>query len=227
MKIAIMQSNYIPWKGYFDMINMVDVFVIYDTVQYTKNDWRNRTLIVTKTGPQCLTIPVRVESLQQRINQTRVANAKWNRKHWNTLMANYAKADSFNLYRDKFEQLYASNDSLLLSEINLALIKLICGLLEIKTKIVRSEDFNLPGDRNQRLLELCNVLGADTYLSGPAARIYLDEARFEKSGIRVEWMSYDGYRVYNQDSAEFYHGVSIVDLLFNEGDEARKYLLTT
>ncbi|MBX2847247.1 MAG: WbqC family protein [Acidiferrobacterales bacterium] len=224
MKVAVMQSNYIPWKGYFDMINSVDTFVLYDTVQYTKNDWRNRNKIVTRQGPQWLTIPVRVQSLQQTINETRVAQSNWNKKHWSTLQANYAKSPYFSEYRSLIEDEYKGLTGLSLSEINHRLITIICEILEIGTNIIRSEDLELTGDKNQRLIQICNLLGASSYLSGPAAKDYIDEALFEKNDIEVEWMRYENYREYPQLWPEFDHAVSVLDLIFNTGGEAKYFL---
>ncbi len=227
MKVAVMQSNYIPWKGYFDMINMVDTFVIYDTVQYTKNDWRNRNQIVTRQGLQWLTIPVRVESLQQPINETQVALPNWNKKHWNTLQANYAKAPYFSEFKSLFENEYSSLLGSSLSEINYRLIVLVCDVLKIETKIIRSEELMLTGDKNERLIQICDTLGASTYLSGPAAKSYMDIDQFKRNEIQVEWMQYENYREYKQLSDEFHHAVSVLDLIFNVGEDARSFLNST
>jgi len=227
MKVAVMQSNYIPWKGYFDMINMVDVFVIYDTVQYTKNDWRNRNMIITKQGPHWLTIPVRIKSLQQTINETQVALPKWNKKHWTTLQANYAKAAYFSEFKDVFEREYTRLSGLSLSEVNFRLISLICEVLEIDTRIIRSETFELSGDKNERLIQICDALGADVYLSGPAAKGYMDYDLFKSKDIEVEWMQYQDYREYPQLGIEFNHAVSVLDLIFNTGKHARSFLKST
>ena len=105
-KIAILQSNYIPWKGYFDLINMVDEFVIFDTAQFTKNDWRNRNKIKTSQGVQWLTIPAQQNSLQQLICETKVSNPKWAKKHWSTIAQNYSKTPYFKDYKDLFESFY-------------------------------------------------------------------------------------------------------------------------
>src|SRR5210317_712903 len=122
-KIAILQSNYIPLKGYFYLIHMVDEFVLYDNVQYTKNDWRNRNKIKTPNGTQWLSIPVRKESLSQLIQDTKVINKKWRKKHWKTLLQNYSKAKNFKSFRDSFEQLYLEHNEEFLSEINLKFIR--------------------------------------------------------------------------------------------------------
>ena len=139
-KIAILQSNYIPWKGYFDLINMVDEFIFYDEVQYTKNDWRNRNKIKTPQGIQWLTIPVRQENLEQKIKDTKISDKKWNIKHWRTISQNYSKAKYFKDYKDIFEELYLTCDEEYLSEINYKFITTINEILGIKTKLRWSRD---------------------------------------------------------------------------------------
>ena len=223
-KIAILQSNYIPWKGYFDIIRSVDEFVLYDDMQYTKNDWRNRNKIKTRNGLEWITIPVRQESLAQTIRETKIANPLWHKQHWKMLAQNYAKAAHFKEYKDIFEELYLGATETYLSEINRKFILAINGLLGIATTIRCSSEFTLAPGKSERLLELCRSLGATTYLSGPAAKEYLDAAIFAEAGIEVEWMDYSGYPEYTQLFPPFEHGVSIVDLLFNEGRNATKFM---
>ncbi len=222
--IAIIQSNYIPWKGYFDMIGLVDEFIIYDEVQYTKNDWRNRNKIKTKIGIQWLTIPVYQKSLDQRISETIISDKKWATKHWNTLITNYSKAPFFKLVSPTLEGFYSQNKSMRLSEVNQELIKLVCNLVGINTKIRSSSDFNLIGDPTEKLVDLCCQTSAQIYLSGPAAKEYLREDLFIKQGIKVKWMDYSGYTEYPQLHPPFEHHVSILDLLFNTGIEAGRYM---
>jgi hypothetical protein len=223
MTVSILQSNYIPWKGYFDIIAKSDVFVIYDEVQYTKNDWRNRNIILTPTGENWLTIPVIVNSLDQKIYETKTATYNWNRKHYNSIVFNYSKANGFVDFKDFFEDLY-SFSSRSLTEINTKFIKSICEILGIKTKIIDSRELALKGNRNERLIDACEKLSADVYLSGPAARNYLDLELFEKSKIKLEWMDYSNYVEYRQLFGHFNHNVSIIDLLLNEGFKSRNFL---
>ncbi|MBK7149195.1 MAG: WbqC family protein [Bacteroidetes bacterium] len=222
-KVAILQSNYIPWKGYFDLIKSVDVFVIYDEVQYTKNDWRNRNLIKTPTGPSWITIPCRQTSLAQKIYETQVTLPNWNVKHWNTIKGNYTRAPYFKKYEEVFYQTYMSSRSEFLSEINLTFIKTINGLLGIETTIIDSRELNLQGDKNERLIEAVCKLNGNYYLSGPAAKSYLDEKAFHDKGIEVAWMDYTKYPEYQQLYPPFTHGVSILDLIFNCGESAVNY----
>ncbi len=225
MKIAVSQSNYIPWKGYFDMIAVVDIFILYDEVQYTKNDWRNRNMIMSNQGPQWITIPVKQDKLNQRIDDTTVAQNNWAKKHWKTLQANYGKAPFFTTYAQIFEMTFQRCAPMTkLSDINRAFIEVIMRMLDIDTELKWSTDLNLQGDRNQRLVDAIIKCKGDTYLSGPAAKIYLDEAQFAEKGIAVEWMDYSGYKTYTQIGNDFQHGVSILDLIFNEGPNARDFM---
>ena len=223
-RVAILQSNYIPWKGYFDIIGAVDEFIIYDEVQYSKNDWRNRNKIKTSNGLQWITIPVYQNSLHQKISDTIVSDKKWKNKHWNSIQTNYAKAPSFKIYASQFEEFYKTDESHWLSEINTTLLRKICGLLGIKTKITNSTDYQLHGNPTEKLILLCKQTDASHYLSGPAAKNYLEEPLFAQENIKIEWMEYGGYQEYPQLFPPFVHGVSIIDLLFNIGSYSRAYM---
>jgi hypothetical protein len=226
-RIAIVQSNYIPWKGYFDLINMVDHFVLYDDVQFNRYNWRNRNLIKTAGGVQWLTIPVHQETLQQKIQETRIVHSNWRRKHWRAICINYARASYFSQYKKFFEDLYLDTHETLLSKVNYRFLKAVCGLLDIRTEISSSGDYDLPSGKMERVVALCRRLGATEFLSGPTARPYLDEPLFTNAGIRVQWMDYQGYREYSQlHCPPFIHQVSIIDLILNEGSQAKSYLLS-
>lgn len=225
-KVAILQSNYIPWKGYFDVIAKSDIFVIYDEVQYTKNDWRNRNLIKTKNGLQWITIAVKQESSSQKICDTKVFKSNWWKKHIGTLQANYAKSKYFDEYKSRFFKLYEQSYENL-SEINVAFIKEICAILEIETIIVDSRSLNLKGNRQEKLVHACQQLKANIYISGPAAKSYIDKDYFMSHNINIEWMDYSSYEPYSQLYSPFEHGVSVLDLIFNEGPNAKKYLKNT
>jgi hypothetical protein len=223
-RIAILQSNYIPWKGYFDIIGSVDEFIIYDEVQYTKNDWRNRNRIKTAAGVQWITIPVYQKSLKQKISETEVSQSNWAVKNWNTLKTNYGRAPAFKAIAPVFEEFYLKTQLTQLSEINISLIRMICRLLGIMTPITNSADYVLEGDPTERLVNLCRQCGATRYLSGPAAKNYLREALFQQNNIAVEWMDYSGYPEYPQLYPPFSHYVSILDLLFSMGEHAAQYM---
>lgn len=226
-KVVIVQSNYIPWKGYFDLIEVCDLFVLYDDVQYTKRDWRNRNKIKTEGGLKWLTVPVDVKGKYlQKINETQISDLKWNKGHWNTIRHTYNKAPFFKELAPRFEKLYLEDVEgvELLSEVNFIFLKAICEYLGISTPIVWSSEYDLDDGKTERLFSICQQAGATTYLSGPAAKGYLDEKMFNGAGISVAWMEYEGYPEYPQLHGDFEHGVTVLDLIFNTGPDARKYM---
>ena len=223
--IAIIQSNYIPWKGYFDIINMADEFILLDDVQYTRRDWRNRNLIKTVNGLKWLTIPVSSKgNYIAPINQITTANQHWRKQHWNSIVHSYSKSKYFHLYFDRFRSLYLDSDERFLSKVNEAFIKEIASILGITTKISWSETYEFSGNKSQKLLCLCKRFGATKYISGPSAKGYLNEGTFKEGGVEVEWMTYSGYPEYHQLFGPFEHKVSILDLIFNEGPQASNYM---
>jgi hypothetical protein len=224
-RVAIVQSNYIPWKGYFDLMNLVDEFILFDNMQYTRRDWRNHNDIKSHMGLTRLTIPVEVKGKYfQEIKDTVVSDVTWNRNHWKTIVHCYSKARHFADYRDGFEELYLNAKEKYLSEINYRFLKAMCGWLGIKTKITWSMDYQLTGDKTERLVNLCRQAGATDYLSGPSAKVYLDEDLFKSQGIAVSYMDYSGYPEYRQLYPPFEPRVSIIDLIFNEGPDAARYM---
>jgi hypothetical protein len=226
-KVAIVQSNYIPWRGYFDLINSVDEFILYDDMQYTIRDWRNRNLIKTANGPLWLTIPVEVKGKYfQKIKDVTVSDPQWARKHWASITHSYSKAPCFPTYKELFADLYGRAEERLLSMINHRFISAICRLLGIRTAISWSMDYELVGDKTEKLVNLCKQAGATHYLSGPAAKSYLVEESFNREGISVSYIDYSGYPEYSQLYPPFEPGVSILDLIFNEGPDAATYMKT-
>ena len=227
-KIVITQSNYIPWKGYFDSIAISDEFVIYDDMQYTKRDWRNRNIIKTNNGLKWLTIPVEVKGkFFQKIKDTKISDKNWNINHLSTLKHNYKNSNKFNEVKDFIEDLYFNATQNYLTEINVHFLTELSKYLKIKQNFKFSSEFNLSEDRNQRLVDICLKLNGNQYFSGSAARNYMNESLFEKSGIEVIYFDYSGYKEYEQLYPPFEHGVSILDLIFNTGEDAYKYLKNT
>ncbi len=202
---------------------MVDEFILYDDCQYTKNDWRNRNKIFTRDGLQWLTIPVRY-SFPQLIKDTVVSYDGWNKKHWKTIEQNYSKARFFHDYKTIFEELYLGSEDNYLSQINYKFLSQICDILGINTKITWSMDYNLIEGKTERLVDLCRQSCAAEYISGPAARNYIDDELFCQEGIKLTYIDYTGYREYTQMHLPFEHGVSILDLIFNEGADAPKFM---
>ncbi|MBR8225011.1 WbqC family protein [Burkholderia ambifaria] len=226
-RIAIVQSNYIPWKGYFDLIAATDEFILYDDAQYTRRDWRNRNQIKTPQGVQWLTVPVRVKGrYHQSIRETEIDGTEWAEQHWTRLRQNYARAPHFARYAPELEALYLHGRHDTLSALNLAMLTWVNRQLCIATRMSSSSDYTLEGDRTDKLLNLCLQAGATEYLSGPAARDYLDESRFAAAQVAVRWFDYPAYPPYAQLWGEFVHGVTVLDVLFHCGPDAHRHVVT-
>jgi hypothetical protein len=224
-QVAIVQSSYIPWKGYFDLIASVDEFVLYDDAQFTKRDWRNRNQIKTADGLQWLTIPVAVKGrFTQAVKDATICERRWNERHWQSIRRSYARAPFFCRYEAALEDLFLGATVDRLSAVNHRLLSGFCHLLGITTPLRWSMEFQLEGDSTGRLVAICQQLGARTYLSGPAARAYVDERQFADAGISVTYADYSRYPEYAQLYPPFEHGVSIVDLLLHTGPDARRFM---
>ncbi|MGH9141811.1 MAG: WbqC family protein [Thermoanaerobaculia bacterium] len=225
-RVAILQSCYIPWKGFFDLLRRVDEFILYDDAQYTKRDWRNRNRIKTPNGPLWLTVPVEVKgNYFDAIKDMRVSDPRWNARHWRSIQANYSRAPYFSRYKIELEALFLGCTSALLSEINFRFISHFRDTLSITTPLKWSMDYAVSGSRTERLVGMCRQAGATEYLTGPAARAYIDEDLFEAAGITLTYMNYQGYPAYEQLYPPFDHHVSIIDLLVHVGPDALAYLL--
>ena len=223
MKVGIIQSNYIPWRGYFDFIDDVDLFIFHDDLQYTKGDWRNRNRVKTPAGLQWLTVPVRYTHREQLIDQVELDDSQpWRRKHLNLLEANYRSARYFHEYFRSFEEVLSPAYGNI-SQLNIALIRWVMSRLDIKTPTLISRELNAVGSKTVRLIDALKKVNGTIYLSGPAAAEYLDLQSFSDHGIRLEYKSYD-YPDYTQLWGDFVPAVSVLDLLFNAGPDARKYI---
>jgi hypothetical protein len=224
-KVAIVQSNYIPWKGYFDLINSVDEFILFDDMQYTRRDWRNRNKIKTAQGLMWLTIPVDVKGKYfQKIKDTKINDVEWQQHHWKAIIHNYSRAPYFHKYKDFFEDLYLNCHDVFLSQVNFRFIEAICRILGIKTKLSWSMDYEIVDGKTERLVKLCKQAGATEYLSGLAAKDYIDSKLFDDENIKLNYADYSGYPEYHQLFQPFEHTVSIIDMIFNQGTNTTKYL---
>lgn len=223
-KVIITQSNYIPWKGYFSAMREATHLVLYDDMQYTKRDWRNRNMLITPNGPKWLSIPINVKGkYYQKINETQVNDNNWGYNHWNFIKNNYIKSPYFKEYQHHFIDLYLNPSSSYLSDINLDFIKKIITLLEIDIKIISSKEFDLKGDKTEKLVNVCKELNAEKYYTGPSAKNYMDESLFIDNNIEIEYYNFSGYPEYKQQWGGFDHAVSVLDMFFNLGPETIKY----
>jgi len=224
-KIAILQSNYIPWKGYFDLIASVDEFILFDDMQFTRRDWRNRNLIKTPQGIQWLTVPVQVKGkYHQLIKETKIQGGDWAKAHLRAFEINYRKAKFFKEIYTLIEPQYTKEEFNYLSDLNRELIKTICNYLDIKTIITSSGDYGIIEGKTERLVDLCVKSNCNIYISGPSAKGYIDQQSFARAGIGLEWFDYEEYDCYPQMWGGFTHNVSILDLLFNVGKDSRKFM---
>lgn len=220
MKLGVIQSNYIPWRGYFDFIRSVDLFILHDDLQYTKQDWRNRNKIKTPEGTRWLTVPVGGnQGPAVLIQDTEISrDHKWIGQHCNLIQEHYRKAPFFERYFPRFGEILKSNHRTL-SQLNFDLIQWLCGELSIATPIRFSSEYHLTGAKTERLIDLAKKTGATSYLSGPAAKSYLDEPLFEKAGVKLEYKTYN-YSEYPQLYGPFEPSVTVLDLLMNCGPES-------
>lgn len=235
-RVAIVQSSYIPWLGYFDLIRRVDEFILLDDVQFTKRDWRNRNFLrgAGSGGFFRLTIPVGSGNRARLINEVRSCEPGWNARHWKAISQAYARCPYFHVYKSGFERVYnAVGGSVgpdgaylgeLLSVINRVLIEAVCEALGVRTRLSWSTDYPHEGVKTERLVSLCVASGATVYLSGPSAKTYLHEPSFAARGIAVEYAEYN-YAPYRQlgsgaGGVGFIGQLSVLDLVFNEGPNA-------
>ncbi len=225
MRVGVIQSNYLPWRGYFDFISQVDLFVFHDDLQYTKGDWRNRNRIKTQEGLRWLTVPVHYRQVAQKIDETGLDRAKpWAHEHLNRLEGAYLRAPFFLRYRDELESLLRA-DYESISTLNISLVRWVMTQLGLSTPLCHSRQLGLVGAKTERLIDLLRKVGGTTYLSGPSAQSYLDLKAFQAAGIALEYKTYD-YLPYPQLWGPFEGAVTVLDLLFNHGPASREYLFS-
>src|SRR5258706_4784611 len=223
MKVGIIQSNFLPWRGYFDFIREVDLFIIHDDLQYTKGDWRNRNKIKTSLGSEWITVPVNYRHTNQLIEETAIDySIPWGKKMLNRIRAAYRLAPFLDVYFSELSELLLEPAESI-SDLNVRLIHWACHHLKIDTPIKFSREFHPSGPKTERLIGILNQINARVYLSGPAAQSYLVPDLLEGEGIQLEYKKYD-YPEYLQLYPPFDPYVSIVDLFFMMGDKAPAYL---
>jgi hypothetical protein len=227
-RIAIVQSSYIPWKGYFDLMNSVDEFVLFDDVQFTRRDWRNRNRIKTTGGLQWLTIPVASKGhYLAPISSMSVSDPEWARRHWKSIVGSYARAPFFRAYAPAIEEMYLGCTHARLSDVNRRFLAGLADMLGIQTRLLWSSDFApLASGKTERLLGICHRANAEVYVSGPSAAAYIDAEQFRDAGVDLRYFAYDGYPEYHQLFPPFEHRVSVIDLILNEGPNATRFMLT-
>lgn len=226
-KIAILQPNYIPWKGTFDLINRVDVFVFYDDVQYTVKDWRSRNVIKTPHGDKWLSVPVIHKGRRdQLIYEAEINNTtNWQNDHYKTIKFAYSKAKYFNDYHYLLDEIYLKREWDNIADLDIFATKLLADALGIKVMWVRSKDLNFTGSKEGgKVIKICKELGCNYFINGPTAKPYMNEKLFADEDIDIEYIDYN-YEEYPQLYPPFNHYVSVLDVLFNCGPDAKNFIL--
>jgi hypothetical protein len=227
LKVVVLQSNYVPWKGYFDLIGNSDVCVFLDTVQFTKNDWRNRNRIKTKSGElRWMSIPVG-QSIQRKIRDVELPSGPWRQKHLDMFEVAYSECPFYEEAVDVLNRGF-SNSKESLSGLNQNIITHVTEKY-ISTKVTFLNDLDVienPSefDKNTRLVEILRELGATQYLSGPSATSYINTNEIEKIGVEVKYANYQNYREYVQSGEEFHHQVTFLDVIAWNGLRSSTYL---
>jgi hypothetical protein len=228
MNVVILQPSYIPWRGYFHQVLKSDLFIFYDDVQFDKHGWRNRNRIKTANGPQWITIPViSAGALENsiRLNQIPIDwNRKWNEKHWSMISQSYSKTPFFQTTSEWLHEYY-QRKPIFLADFTIELTKDIARQMGLaKVEFMRSSELKgITGVKTDRLIQILTSVGATHYISGPSAKAYLEEEKFSKVGISLEYMEYD-YPPYPQRYPPFDPHLSILDLMFNTGVEALNFI---
>lgn len=216
-RVAILQPNYIPWRGYFDLMAQVDEFIIYDDTQYTRRDWRNRNKIMIGQQARWLSIPVDATGkYDQLIRDVRIANPKWQKQHLESLRHAYGKAPHFSEMMDLLALGYESQCYRWLVDADVAFLALIKDYLGLTARISFASDYHVEGRKTDKLVALCQAAGGSSYLSGPAAKTYIQPERFEDAGLALDYISYPQYPSYAHVST-YAQAISIVDALAHCG----------
>ncbi|MFQ6120931.1 MAG: WbqC family protein [Methanosarcinales archaeon] len=224
-KIAIHQPMYLPYPGFFNKMKNVDIFVFLDDAKYSEGYYYNRNRIKTPKGILMLTVPIK-KSSSQKLNQVEIANnIKWQKKHLKSLYANYSKAYHFKDYIEFFEEVY-NTEWKTLQELNMKTLFYLIEKLNIDVPIYFSSDLlrdRAPSVKTQRIIDICQELDADVYLSGIGGKNYLDKTLFEKNNIKLEYQNYVP-KEYKQLWGTFIPNLSVIDLLFNLGENAKEVI---
>ena len=228
MNVVILQPSYIPLRGYFDQIRRANLFIFYDDIQYDKHGWRNRNQIKTAQGKQWLTIPVHSHGVTEGIpiKDVRIDWSKpWAKNHLKALTFSYNKAPYFKKYFPLIDSFYARHDETL-ADFTIATTEAITRALGIlSTRFMRSSEIlGINGQKTDRLIQILSKVGAKHYISGPSAHNYIEQDKFDAAGITLEYIKYD-YPEYEQLYPPFEPFVSVLDLLFMNGERALDYIV--
>ena len=216
-RLVVLQPSFLPWLGHLDQYDWADVFVLYDDTQFDKNGWRNRNRILTPNGISWITVPVKTKGLNKPLNTEVPINnqSHWQKKMLASIAQSYSKTKYFSEFFPGLESTLEKKYEWLI-DLNLASFRWLTESLGLPWKVVRSSQLETPGRKTERLVAICEKFKATDYLTGDAAKDYLEERQFEDAGVKVCWHNYK-HPVYDQGTDEFVPYLSVVDLLFREG----------
>jgi len=218
MKVVILQPTYLPWIGYFGLIDIADVFVFYDDVQFVKRSWQRRNRIKTPKGWIWLTVPV-IQIFGQKINEIKINNnLDWRDKHSKSIKHSYSKAPFFGEYMPIFQEIYEKKLEYL-ADLNITLIKKITEILGLDKKFLLSSELEVTGKKTDRLIRILKRTGGNEYISGPGAKSYIEIEKFNDNGITLYWYEFN-HPTYPQLYGDFIPFLSVIDLLFNVGSRS-------
>lgn len=221
---VVLQPSYLPWLGCFAQMQRCDVFIVYDNVQFDKHGWRNRNRIKTPQGECWLTVPVLTRGRDKPLIRDVEINTaeRWRAKHLKTVRQSYARAPYFEDHIGWLEAIW-SREWMSLLDLNMECLQKLCEALGLKREIRLASEFDTSGDSIERLVQICRAVDADVFYEGGAGRDYIDDARFERAGIRIEYQDYR-HPVYSQLHGDFLPYLSVVDLLMNCGGQSLEIL---
>jgi hypothetical protein len=223
-RVAILQSNFLPWRGYFEIVKNVDEFIFHDDLQYTKGDWRNRNKFRTPNGIKWLSVPVGA-SENRLINEVRYSDNNWKKDHKRKILEWYSNARFYEYGKEALHEIFQMDCNGYLSNFNQNSIKFIAqNYFGITTKFSNSTQYAYKAEKNLKIINILRAANATNYVSGPAAKAYLDESLFLDNNILVEWVSYENMPIYYQPYTTFDAKVSILDLMFSTGEKSKDYL---
>jgi hypothetical protein len=232
-RVTLLQSNYLPWRGYFDFMAKSDEFIVYDSCQYTVNDWRNRNQVKMLDGVRWITVPVITKGrFGQRIVDAEVVDHKWAKTHLGTLTTSVSKAAFGKPVLDLLGDCYArAGKSRWLHEINVSFLETIHSYLGFECRLTDDSEYGLESiadlSPSAKVAELVRRAGGDRYLTGPRGLDYLEPADFTAREIAIEVLDYSTLAPYPQLYGEFVDHLSVIDLLANVGAESASHLTAT
>lgn len=225
MRSVVLQPMYLPWMGFFGMMDVADTFVYYDDVQFSKQSWQQRNRIRSTSGDVLwLTVPIKQEH-GRRICDTRIdSDSPWRKKHWKSIETSYCKAPFFKSYAPDIEALYGKEWESV-ADLNIEMTETLRRLVGVRSpRILRSSHMpEITGAKEERLLNLLGLIETDEYVSGPAAKDYIKTNDFADRGIKLYWFEF-AHPQYPQHIGEFIPYLSVIDLLFNVGEKSLEFI---